>query len=597
MNSPLIKPVTWALVALLLVMLAAIPSSAQEETPPVETPAPQVQGDAPAANPVEPPASPDAQETQAADVAEPPVDEPTALETPEQIDEAPLDPGEEAVSSDSPRESDSEGKKPDQGIQAIIDLLKEKGVISNDEAQRLIDRASQEAPPPQPKRIIRIEPEERREITRGVAREIRQEVQEQVKCEIKDEITREAREKNLFGTVPGWVNRIRFGGDLRLRYEGIFFNKNNADLLRPDDPSQLMNTKEDRNRPRIRVRVTMDAKVNDRLDAGIALLASNERIPVSDYVTMGTAESGDGYWSMKKFLIHEAWLKWRPWPELTLWGGKMVPPFLYTNLLWDYDLRIEGAALQYDGKFFGKGFRSFVNLGIFPLQEEEFSDRDKWMTGGQVGLGWSSKNLWGKLGLAYYDFHGITGVRNTLGRPNEFDFTAPRFQQKGNTLMDIDPGTGLRTALASDFNEVNVTSVFDIGHFHPVHVNILADWVCNLGYDRAEVISRVMPSEPLPHQETDGYHVGVTIGYPTPRDWAEWQLFGFYKHIGADCVVDAFNDSDFHLGGTNAKGWIIGGELGLGKNWWSRVRWLTADEIQGPPLSIDLLQVDLNTCF
>ena len=44
-----------------------------------------------------------------------------------------------------------------------------------------------------------------------------------------------------------------------------------------------------------------------------------------------------------------------------------------------------------------------------------------------------------------------------------------------------------------------------------------------------------------------------------------------------------FTDSDFRLGGTNAKGWVIGGNYGLAKNIWFTGRWLSANEITGPP--------------
>jgi len=62
-------------------------------------------------------------------------------------------------------------------------------------------------------------------------------------------------------------------------------------------------------------------------------------------------------------------------------------------------------------------------------------------------------------------------------------------------------------------------------------------------------------------------------------------------------VLDAFADSDFHLGGTDAKGWILGGSYGLADNTWLRARWLSTDEIDGAPLSIDTVQVDLNSKF
>ena len=60
---------------------------------------------------------------------------------------------------------------------------------------------------------------------------------------------------------------------------------------------------------------------------------------------------------------------------------------------------------------------------------------------------------------------------------------------------------------------------------------------------------------------------------------------------------DAFTESDFHLGGTDTQGYRISGLYGLTTNLWLRARWLSATEIDGPPLSIDSLQVDLNARF
>jgi hypothetical protein len=76
-----------------------------------------------------------------------------------------------------------------------------------------------------------------------------------------------------------------------------------------------------------------------------------------------------------------------------------------------------------------------------------------------------------------------------------------------------------------------------------------------------------------------------------------WEGFFFYRYLEADAVVDAFTWSDFALGATNTKGWYAGGSLGLYKNVWIRGRWLTSNEIYGPPVAIDTLQLDLNVAF
>ena len=70
-----------------------------------------------------------------------------------------------------------------------------------------------------------------------------------------------------------------------------------------------------------------------------------------------------------------------------------------------------------------------------------------------------------------------------------------------------------------------------------------------------------------------------------------------YRYLQRDAVLDAFTDSDFHLGGTDTQGYRITGLYGLTKNLWMRARWMSATEIDGPPLSIDVLQVDLNAKF
>ncbi len=84
---------------------------------------------------------------------------------------------------------------------------------------------------------------------------------------------------------------------------------------------------------------------------------------------------------------------------------------------------------------------------------------------------------------------------------------------------------------------------------------------------------------------------------PDVKEPNDWQVFGVYRYLEGDAVPDAFTDSDFHMGGTNTKGWILGGNYGLEHNTWLTLRYMAADEIDGPPLGIDVLQLDLNTRF
>jgi hypothetical protein len=67
--------------------------------------------------------------------------------------------------------------------------------------------------------------------------------------------------------------------------------------------------------------------------------------------------------------------------------------------------------------------------------------------------------------------------------------------------------------------------------------------------------------------------------------------------LGSDAVLDAYTDSDFHLGGTNVKGWVVGGNYGLMKNVWLTGKWLSGDVITGPRYGLDIMQLDINTRF
>jgi hypothetical protein len=67
--------------------------------------------------------------------------------------------------------------------------------------------------------------------------------------------------------------------------------------------------------------------------------------------------------------------------------------------------------------------------------------------------------------------------------------------------------------------------------------------------------------------------------------------------VERDAVLDGFTDSDFRLGGTDAKGYILGGSYGVAKNVSTTARLLSADSVSGAPLSVDVIQFDLLVRF
>jgi len=84
---------------------------------------------------------------------------------------------------------------------------------------------------------------------------------------------------------------------------------------------------------------------------------------------------------------------------------------------------------------------------------------------------------------------------------------------------------------------------------------------------------------------------------PKIANKGDWQSFIGYRYVERDAVLDAFTDSDFHLGGTDAKGYFLGGRYAFEKNSFLGFRWMSAKEISGLPLAIDVLQLDVNVSF
>ena len=77
----------------------------------------------------------------------------------------------------------------------------------------------------------------------------------------------------------------------------------------------------------------------------------------------------------------------------------------------------------------------------------------------------------------------------------------------------------------------------------------------------------------------------------------DWDFGVSYRYVESDAVIDGFCDSDFGGGGTNLKGFGVGGNLALSRNVFIGARWLSATAIAGPQYKQDIIQIDINSRF
>jgi hypothetical protein len=469
---------------------------------------------------------------------------------------------------------------------------------------------------------------------------VKREIEEQV----KDKVMAQAKAENWAApnALPEWTKRIKINGDFRLRYEWDLFDKRNSNLFpdfqalnsgkpfdlqdKADHPIPLLNTTDDRERLRIRARLGLTADITDDVSVGLRLATGNTTNPVSTNQTLGSTLANDN------FALDRAYIRYQPTPWLTLFGGRFENPWFYTDLVWDPDLNFDGVAAQYAPHPNGK-VSPFVTVGAFSVENTLFNfpaggigedlhkvgSRDKWLYGAQAGVSVQPRPEYGfKAGVAYYYYENVQGMvsspcfANTADIPCDTDNTRPQFIQFGNTLYAIRNLTTLPDhefqyyGLASPFRELNATFQFDFAKYDPLHIVFDADFVTNLAFDKNSIAAKfpvnnlagTLTGGPGPWEGGgNGYQASLTVGHPHIVNLWDWNVYAAYKYIESDAVLDAFTDSDFHLGGTNAKGYIFGGSLGIGHNIDLTARGLSASEVSGFPYTVDVIQLDLNARF
>lgn len=485
----------------------------------------------------------------------------------------------------------------------LIRQLTAKGVLSKEAADKLLREAEQSAAKlvaaqgaaAVPATLPAVEP-----LAPGVVRVpyIPESLKYEMTETIKREVLAQARGERWGdpGSLPGWLSRISFDGDFRLRYQRDGFPEGNVTpaVYNPAGLSLISNTTDTHQYMRVQARLGMKAKVSDSTYTAFRLSTGTTSNAVSTNQTLGT-----GY-NKSSFVLDRAFVHSDPYSWLALNGGKMPNPWLSSDLVWDSDVNFEGVATQAKAQF-SDSWASFLTVGVFPYQDIQRSNvilsNSKMLYGTQLGMVWAAPNAsTAKFGIALYRFQNVEGTPNDTLGSHLYDQTAAQGMQKGNTLMYVNAvGDPVIYGIASKFEELNITAQWDWAAFDPVHILLSADYVRNLGYNQEEISLRTGLAAPEPR--INGHQVMLTVGVPKIKRRGEWQANVAYKYLERDAVLDALTDSDFHLGGTNAKGFIVGGSYGVDDNTWTSLRWISTDQIDGAPLSIDTLQIDLNTRF
>jgi hypothetical protein len=445
--------------------------------------------------------------------------------------------------------------------------------------------------------------------------EIAKQVAEQIKPEVVAGVVQEAKTEKwgVPGALPEWLTRTRVTGEVTLREEGLFYDSNNAHNQFPNyfainsagsfakaGTNAFLDDNEPRIRFRGRARLGVDSDITDSITAGVRLVTGNTSDLVSETQTIdGSAPYQIG---LDELYIRLDERNGQRFPWLTVVGGRFLNPYdTPTNLIFHKDLTFTGmSATARLGLGDGSPEQSqlFFTVGAHPVQEIQFSAQDKWFAAAQLGANvrWADTQRLRVAG-AFYDYFNVTGRLNPPDSPGLYNYTAPQFLRYGNTVFDIANSADSTTnlfALASKFRIADVNATYSIGIDRYV-LSVTADAVKNFGFNSNAVAANTGYLVPA---RTKGYQGEIGFGHAAVLTPGAWRGVIGYRYLQGDAVIDGFTDSDFHyFGGTNARGYYVIGDVGLATRVWLRVRYLSANEIDGPHFGVDTLQFDVNTRF
>ena len=553
-----------------------------------------------------------------------------------------------ATASASPAMADADAK-----IDRLLDLLVQKKILSSRQAHELL-RQTEDAPKligtSKTKIKLPDAPATKGEIrVTYVPQFVRKQIADQVRAQVMDETRNEGWAQP--GALPEWTKRFHLYGDLRVRYERDSFSKGNYDNfvnfqgINQGSPFDIegysngtvgappfLNSTQDRDRARVRARIGVQAQIDDWLTADVRISTGADQGPVTPNQTQGAP----GDFAKYAAYIDRANFTGTPLPGLTLYAGRFNNPFSTTDLIFYNELGFDGIAGTYNHQV-TQDTSAYISGGVFPIlntafdfstnNSAKYSSTNAYLFGVQGGGQWQIQpDILAKLGIGFFDFNGVQGaVSNPCstqpGNSYNCSSDATRFpyEQFGNTvyaIRDIVPinGNALTSSdpqyfgLASRFAVLEAHPRVEISTYDPIDVALDGEFIKNLAYNRAAILAHGPSSGPIGPQNNLGsnnlYQGGDTgfilrgqLGSLQIHKRWDWNIMAAYKYVETDATLDSITDADFHLGGTNAKGYILTGSLGIAKDTFVSLRYFSASVISGPPDSNQVFQVDLQSSF
>jgi hypothetical protein len=353
-----------------------------------------------------------------------------------------------------------------------------------------------------------------------------------------------------------WAGKIKLKGDFRYRHEQI-------------DDSSLAT---DRLRHRVRVRLGVEAKVNDTVKAVVQLAtAGDDRDPRSTNQTLGEGSTRKGVG------LDLAYAEWAPVQGFNVQLGKIPYAWQRTgSYFWDGDITWEGGAARIArGPFFASAFGAWLS--------ESGSGADANAFGGQVGV---KTQLAGGVGLtAAVGYFDVGAVQDEITAGSATPACTANNAFFGGAQGNRTQVVGGCRRLRDDYNMVEALAQVDLK-------------IGKLPF--AAFVDFIQNQDAIDNDT--GYAFGLTLG--KAGDPKSWELSYVYQDMEQNAQFGQFVDSDFGAGTTFSKGSVVKAAWVPAKNWTLSGTYFLNERVLPGAAAVtetwrdyDRLQLDLNYKF
>jgi hypothetical protein len=295
-------------------------------------------------------------------------------------------------------------------------------------------------------------------------------------------------------------------------------------------------TKKDTHIGRVRMRLGLESKVNEKLTTGIGI-ASGSGDPRSTNVSFG------GYNSKKSIVLDYAYAKYALFNSVNLVAGKMLLNDVLwepTDLIYDTDITPEGGAIQWNKTISQADL--FMNTGVMMVDTDtDKIDRVPMLYLIQPGVKYTFNERFsvkGAVGVNYFDnTHGMVSSSNS-GESNSGNTT------KGSSKYQY------------DYRMINPALSFKF--LEPLKGT-------GLNIESLELFGEYVDNTDVSDQST-GFSAGFQLGHEKVEKFGDTQFRYVYARLGKDAVLDVLPDSDRFGGKTRIKSHEGALTFGLAKN-------------------------------